>query len=110
MLTSDKSIVGSVRLIESCYSISVASAPIVTVYQGQGAFTPDHVYTPADVSDVIEHARLRGIRGIPEIDTPGHTYSWRKAMPELITVCWANGKPNQAIYGNHSEMEIFNPI
>ncbi|CAM4876261.1 unnamed protein product [Rotaria socialis] len=110
MLTSDKSIVGSVRLIESCYSIGVASAPIVTVYQGQGAFTPDHVYTPADVSDVIEHARLRGIRVIPEIDTPGHTYSWRKAMPELITVCWANGKPNQAIYGNHSEMEIFNPI
>ncbi|CAF2083000.1 unnamed protein product [Rotaria magnacalcarata] len=75
-----------------------------------GAFTPDHVYTPADVSDVIEHARLRGIRVIPEIDTPGHTYSWRKAMPELITVCWADGKPYQAIYGTQGEMEIFNPI
>ncbi|CAF4499745.1 unnamed protein product [Rotaria socialis] len=75
-----------------------------------GAFTPDHVYTPADVSDVIEHARLRGIRVIPDIDTPGHTYSWRKAMPELITVCWANGKPNQAIYGVQGEMEMFNPL
>ena len=31
-------------------------------------------------------------------------------MPELITVCWANGKPYQAIYGTQSEMEIFNPI
>ncbi|CAF5227225.1 unnamed protein product [Rotaria magnacalcarata] len=31
-------------------------------------------------------------------------------MPELITVCWANGKPYQAIYGQHGEMEIFNPI
>lgn len=30
-------------------------------------------------------------------------------MPELITVCWANGKPYQAIYSVQGEMEIFNP-
>ena len=30
-------------------------------------------------------------------------------MPELITVCWANGKPYQAIYAVQGEMEIFNP-
>ncbi len=30
-------------------------------------------------------------------------------MPELITVCWADGKPYQAIYGIQGEMEIFDP-
>lgn len=30
-------------------------------------------------------------------------------MPELLTVCWANGLPYQAIYGTQGEMEIFNP-
>ncbi len=30
-------------------------------------------------------------------------------MPELITLCWADGKPYEAIYGIQGEMEIFNP-
>lgn len=74
-----------------------------------GRYSEHHVYKQSEIKDLIEHARYRGIRVIPEFDSPGHVDSFGRTFPEFITTCWNDGKPFQGIYSKQATAEIFNP-
>jgi hexosaminidase len=42
-------------------------------------------YTQREISEIVEFARDRGIRVVPELDMPAHTASWLVGYPDLAS-------------------------
>ena len=66
------------------FPIASAAAPALAE---SGAWHPSLVYAPDDLRAVVEAARLRGVRVVPELDMPGHSASWGLGEPELVVPC-----------------------
>ena len=47
------------------------------------AVSPQARYAQADIAAIVEYARLRGVRVMPEFDNPGHADSWCVGYPEI---------------------------
>ncbi|XP_077509610.1 beta-hexosaminidase subunit beta-like [Amblyomma americanum] len=91
---------------DQSWPLEMATYPNLT----QSAYSPRLVYSLKDVQDIIEYARLRGIRVIPEIDTPGHTQALGKIFPDILTACYFNGTRGKPDYPNHAAFEMLNPM
>lgn len=53
----------------------------------KGAYCPECIYTSANITYIVEYARQRGVRVVPEMDVPGHAASWGKGYPEILSSC-----------------------
>ena len=47
------------------------------------AYSPQERYSTADIADLVEYARQRGVRVMIEFDVPGHAASWCVGYPEV---------------------------
>lgn len=58
---------------DESFPLQLQSKPIITQ---SGAYSLAEIYSQDDIMEIVEYARMRGIRVVPEVDSPAHSYSW----------------------------------
>ena len=64
----------------------------------EGAYSAAAVYSTNDLRDVVEYARYRGVRVMPEWDVPGHG-SWGAGKPDVMGCADALDPTKNETYG-----------
>jgi len=90
-LTFIKRLIDSIKLVkmntlhwhlvdEQSFPIEIPSRPLLSQL---GAYSKFERYSVNDMKEIVEYARLRGVRIVPEVDIPGHAASWCKGYPDV---------------------------
>ena len=78
------------HLSEQCFRVQskvfpqLSSAPCVVSATND---TNNEVYSQADIRDLVTYANLRGVRLVPEFDTPGHSGGFCNSLKSAGIVC-----------------------
>lgn len=69
---------------DQAFAIQLESQPNLTY--PTHIYGNDKVYTRANVKELLQHARTKGIWIVPEINVPGHSAAWM-GIPGLVVPC-----------------------
>jgi hexosaminidase len=79
------------------------------------AYSAKEIYSHSDVKKIINYAKARGVRVIPEIDMPGHSVSgWQQIDPKIVACAnswWSNDNwpAHTAVEPNPGQLDIIYP-
>lgn len=58
---------------EDSFPLILDSHPEIAKY---ASYSPEETYTSNDARHIVKYAMKKGVRVVPELDTPGHASSW----------------------------------
>lgn len=69
---------------EDSFPLVLDKHPEIAEY---ASFSQVQRYTTVEAREVVRYAMVRGVRVIPQLDTPGHAASWGKAPQNKDVAC-----------------------